>query len=160
MPNLNLQIRPEWDELDGVQRAVSSFLEENGYNGDISQAVVMGASELTENAIKYGEYKTSRDILLSVVLHPRHIVVEVSNPIAQDDATDLRKLDAMVQWIRGFQDPFQGYVERLKVVSLLSLTSSESGLGLARIAYEGQAVLDFFVSEDNTLAVSAVYQLS
>ena len=33
----------------------------------------------------------------------------------------------------------------------------KSGLGLARIAYEGQCILDFYVNDQNMLAVSAVY---
>jgi hypothetical protein len=35
------------------------------------------------------------------------------------------------------------------------LEDEESGLGLARIAYEGKAILDFFVL-DNMLNVSAI----
>ena len=65
----------------------------------------------------------------------------------------------MVQWIRGFQDPFEAYLERLKEVSSQSLDHEESGLGLVRIAYEGQSVLDFFVTENHVLAVSAVHHV-
>ncbi|MEW6777406.1 MAG: ATP-binding protein [Bdellovibrionota bacterium] len=163
MSTLNLQVAPHWDELDSIRDAVSAFLDGNGCNRDTCQAVVMTASELAENAIKYGDYGNGRpgqNVILSVALQPRRIVVEVRNPVAPEATVDLRRLDAMVQWIRGFQDPFQAYVERLKVVSLVSLTSAESGLGLVRVAYEGQALLDFFVTEDSTLAVSAVHQLS
>ena len=46
-------------------------------------------------------------------------------------------------------------VEKLKEISKKPLEDEESGLGLARIAYEGKAILDFFVFED-ILNVSAV----
>ena len=68
----------------------------------------------------------------------------------------LRKLDKTLQWIRGFQDPFQAYVERIKQISRKPFDDEISGLGLVRIAYEGNAILDFFLSEDNQLNVSAV----
>ena len=43
-------------------------------------------------------------------------------------------------------------------MSSQSLESSESGLGLVRIAYEGQSILDFFLLETNVLSVSAVHR--
>jgi hypothetical protein len=64
----------------------------------------------------------------------------------------------MIQWIRGFQDPFEAYVERMKIVSAQPYSNGESGLGLTRIAYEGRSVIDFYVDEGNVLAVSAVYR--
>jgi len=160
MSSLTLQVLPLWNELHAIQEAVSAFLERHGCDRDTSEAVMMGASELTENAIKYGDYGGPQSISLSVAMYPSRIVVEVRNPVAPKDVAELRKLDAMVQWIRGFQDPFQAYVERLKVVSSLALTSNESGLGLVRVAYEGQAVVDFFVDDANTLSVSAVFPLA
>jgi hypothetical protein len=74
------------------------------------------------------------------------------------DDEHLRRLDRAVQWIRGFQNPFEAYVEKLKEVSSQSLESNESGLGLVRIAYEGQSILDFFLLDRNVLSVSAVHR--
>jgi hypothetical protein len=71
----------------------------------------------------------------------------------------LKKLDQTIQWIRGYQNPFQAYVERMKEVSVKALDDLESGLGLVRIAYEGKCILDFFVNEENMLAVSALLPL-
>ena len=63
------------------------------------------------------------------------------------------------QWIRGHQDPFEAYLSRLQEVSVQELENRESGLGLVRIAYEGQSVLDFFVDDRNVVSVSAIYAL-
>jgi len=71
---------------------------------------------------------------------------------------NLRRLDETIQWIRGYQSPFEAYVEKLKEVST-GENQGESGLGLVRIAYEGQSILDFYVDEQNMLAMSAVYRL-
>ena len=68
-------------------------------------------------------------------------------------------MDKTIQWIRGYQDPFEAYIERIKEVSKKPLHDMESGIGLVRIAYEGNALLDFFVAENNMLNVSVVSNL-
>ena len=87
------------------------------------------------------------------------ITVEVMNPVDETAENHLKNLDRTIQWIRGYQDPFEAYVERVKDVSKKPLSNEESGLGLVRMAYEGKAILDFFVGEDNILNVSAVSDL-
>ena len=84
------------------------------------------------------------------------LIVEVRSPLAEESDDQLDRLDEMIQWIRGFQDPHQAYLERLKEVSEEDLEHEESGLGLVRIAYEGQATLDFYIDDTQSVAVSAV----
>ncbi|MFL5270444.1 MAG: hypothetical protein ACJ79E_00015, partial [Anaeromyxobacteraceae bacterium] len=92
---------------------------------------------------------------LSVKPAPDEVTIEVRHPVGVE--AELRKFDQAVQWIRGFQNPFEAYVERLKLVSRHRYSDGESGLGLTRIAYEGRCLLDFFVDATNTLAVSAIF---
>ena len=91
-----------------------------------------------------------------IALDENLITVEVLHPVEKGDYRNLKKLDSSIQWIRGFQNPFEAYIEKLQMVSKKPLDDEESGLGLARIAYEGQSILDFFLNEDNQLSVSAV----
>ena len=84
------------------------------------------------------------------------INVEVKNPVDETAYSHLKKLDKTIQWIRGYQDPFEPYMKKAREVSEKPLGDEVSGLGLAEIAYKGKAILDFFVSEDNILNVSAV----
>ena len=65
----------------------------------------------------------------------------------------------MIQWVRGFQDPFEAYVKRLREIAKKSLDDKESGLGIVRIIYEGQVDLDFFVTDKDLLTVSAILNL-
>jgi len=116
----------------------------------------MVACELTENAIKYGEFQADDRVMVSITERPHGILVEVKNRIAEGDEDHLVKLDEMIQWIRGFQAPFEAYLVRLEEVSKRALEDEESGLGLVRIAREGQSLIDFYVHGKNTLAVSAV----
>jgi len=87
------------------------------------------------------------------------VTIEVNNPVDESTSHDLRRLDRTIQWIRGYQDSFEAYIERMKEISKKPLKDEESGLGLVRIAYEGKAILDFFVRDDNMLNVSAVTRI-
>jgi hypothetical protein len=117
----------------------------------------MVTQELLENAVKYGDFDDDGEgVGLAVRTSPKEVTIEVRNPVAPDP-TRLRKFDQAVQWIRGFQDPFEAYVEKMKAASFHRYAEGQSGLGLARMAYEGRCVVDFFVDGDNTLAVSAIY---
>ena len=84
------------------------------------------------------------------------VTIEVLNPVDENAVKHLSRLDKTIQWIRGYQDPFEAYIERIKEVSKKPLKDAESGIGLVRIAYEGKALLDFFVGENNILNVSVV----
>ena len=120
----------------------------------------MIVSELIENGIKYGHFMMENKVLtVEINVKNESIIIEVFNPIDKSSIKDLSKLDKTIQWIRGFQDPFEAYIERLKDVSKKPLHDKESGIGLVRIAYEGNALLDFFVSDNNILNVSAIANL-
>lgn len=155
---MKLNVEPKWEEGDMVREKSHNFLKAHGISHDLAYALSMTACELFENAVKYGDFRTADDIIyVTVEVSRNDIIIEVKNP-AGEMSENLQHLDNTIQWIRGYQNPFQAYVERLKEVSEKKLKEGESGLGLVRIAYEGQAVLDFYVDENNVLAVSAVYQ--
>lgn len=155
-PRLALNIRPRWEEIADVRRETARFLNGLQLARDTIDAVAMVACELTENATKYGAFPEKQSIGISVAVGSGHITVEVTNPINKTDRDNLQRLDRMIQWIRGYQDPFEAYLQRLKDLSSEGLDSKESRLGLVRIAYEGQSILDFYVNEHDVLAVSAI----
>jgi hypothetical protein len=157
---LKLAVKPEWHEIEEARIEAGKYLQSLGLMTDSVHALTMVISELIENGIKYGSFAMPEDTV-EVDIHQNEniITVEVINPLdPTDDAAHnhLIKLDKTVQWIRGYQDPFEAYVEKLKEVSRRPLNDEESGLGLVRIAYEGKAILDFFVAEGGSLNVSAV----
>jgi len=134
------------------------FLKGEGLDPDAQNALSMVACELAENATKYGHFREDKEVVrVSLEILPSHVTVTVANPVTQAEAEELAVLDETIQWIRGFQDPFQAYLERLRDVSSQSLSSTESRLGLVRIAYEGQSILDFYVGADGILVVSATW---
>ena len=154
---LQMALRPVWEEIDALGVKCVDFLRREGLDPDVQNALAMVVRELAENATKYGHFNGEKEnVRVSVAVQRSFVTVTVSNPVTDGEAESLAVLDHTIQWIRGFHDPFQAYVERLRDVSAQSLLSSESRLGLVRIAYEGQSTLDFYVDE-RTLVVSATF---
>jgi hypothetical protein len=154
--SLELDVAAEWSAIRPTWDPCQEALRRGGLSEDESYALCMVAQELLENAVKYGDAASGRPIHLSVRIGEADVTVEVTSRVAADD-TELHRFDRAVQWLRGYQDPFEAYVERLKLVSAESYRGGQSGLGLTRIAHEGKCLVDFYVDEESTLAVSAVY---
>ena len=157
---LNIGLAPDWEELEGIRFKAQSFLKRQDLPDDLIHSSVMVLSELIENSIKYGRFSDPDNrVSVNLEVSRKMITVEVSNPVDDSCLPDLKKLDRMIQWVRGYQDPFEAYVERLKEVSKKPLKDEESGLGIARIAYEGDVTLDFVVNDEDVLTVSAVRRI-
>jgi hypothetical protein len=158
-PTLHLSVRPRWEEIDAAREEAVAYLRQHDYGDAVVNAAGMIVCELAENATKYGAFaEPNQRIHIALTRRDGTLIIEVKSPVDAGDDENLRRLDRTVQWIRGFQNPFEAYLERLKEVSGQSLESRESGLGLVRIAYEGQSALDFFLDEHDVLAVSAVHR--
>jgi hypothetical protein len=153
-------IKPEWDEIDLARESCIQTFKKEHCPDHVIDAITMVMHELLENALKYGKYENSESrINYSVKADEKSITIEVTNPIHGEDSPNFIMLDKSIQWIRGYQNPFQSYAEKLKEVSTRPLRDNESGLGLVRIAYEGQSILDFYLGDDNQINISAVYKL-
>jgi hypothetical protein len=157
---LAMGVKPVWDEVDAVRGETTRFLHNAGMSRDVVDAVTMVVGELTENANKYGSFTQDGDrISVTVTVGGKTITIEVKHPVAPESRPDLERMDRLIQWIRSFQDPFEAYTERIKAVSSEGMAAPSSGLGLTRVAYEGQSILDFFLDPDERLTVAAVYPL-
>lgn len=156
MQKLSMTLDSDWENVNLVRREIKSFLQEKEYLEEDIYALQMVSAELLENAIKYGNFELDKKIQYNLNLKKSKVIVEVTNPVRDSD--NLKKLDQQIQWIRGYQNPFEAYVEKVKEISSRSHQDRESGLGLVRIAYEGHSILDFYVNEENVLAISAVYE--
>jgi len=159
--SLLFDLNPDWKVIESVRNDTEKFLISKKIETYIIDSIIMVVSELIENAIKYGKFtETNKKIQASIGLNKKTITVEVTSPVGEQNEFHYSRLDTTIQWIRGFQNPFEAYVEKLKEISIRPLSDGESGLGIVRIAYEGQSIIDFYVSENNLISVSAVYQFS
>ena len=158
--SIEFSIKPEWGEIEKVRNESLYFLQSHGLSDDAVHSLSMIISELIENGIKYGDFRMGENkVGVSIQLEHNNVTIEVSNPVDQLALKNLNRLDKRIQWIRGYQDPFEAYIKRIKEVSKKPLDDEESGIGLVRIAYEGKALLDFFVGDNSILNVSVVSNL-
>ena len=155
--SIEFSLKPDWDEIEKVRNESADFLQSHNLSDNTIYSLSMIISELIENGIKYGSFKMVENKVIVAINIERNIVtIEVFNPVDENSYKHLSRLDKTIQWIRGYQDPFEAYMERIKEVSKKPLNDLESGIGLVRIAYEGNAMLDFFVGDNNMLNVSVV----
>ena len=155
--SIEFNVKPDWDEIEKIRNESVDFLQSHELTDDTIHSLSMVISELIENGIKYGNFKmVENKVVVIISVEKNSVTIEVYNPVDESAFKHLSRLDKTIQWIRGYQDPFEAYIERIKEVSKKPLKDVESGIGLVRIAYEGKALLDFFVGEDNMLNVSVV----
>ncbi|WP_061248782.1 hypothetical protein [Leptospira alstonii] len=155
---LEMKLRPIWGEIERARDECRVFLNELELSEDIRDGLCMITSEILENAIKFGSFIDENDeFTFRIEASKDGMLVQAWSPLpAAGIVENLRRLDSIVQWIRSFQSPFQAYLERLKLVAGQPLEDIESGLGLIRVAYEGGAILDFYVNENDILYFSAL----
>lgn len=156
---LNLCIPPRWEEVELVRSRVMDFLARQGHSEDAVQSLGMVASELCENAVKYGFYPTGAlgriEVTLDVYSH--EILVIVSCPLASGDSKHLQRFRQTLDWLQEHGDPREAYIQKMLEVADRDPHSKESGLGLPRIVYEGQSRLDYVIEKDQQLTVTATY---
>ena len=158
--SIEFNVKPDWGEIEKIRNESVDFMQSQELTDDTIHSLSMIISELIENGIKYGNFKiVENKVFVAINIERTTVTIEVLNPVDESSFNHLERLDKTIQWIRGYQDPFEAYIERIKEVSKKPLNDSESGIGLVRIAYEGEAMLDFFLSENNMLNVSVVSKI-
>ena len=155
--SLQLKVNPNLLDIQKEGGNISDFLKSHGLPEVTVQEQIMIIWELVKTAMKYGNFTQLED-RLTVQLHvgEREITVEVKHPVNDTSLNHLKKLDKTIQLLRKHQDPFEAYLGKLKEVCSQPHAGEPNDLGLTRIAYETQAILDYFVSDKNILNLSAV----
>lgn len=137
-----------------------SFLKSHGFSDDAVQVPVMILRKLIKNSMKYGRFAPAgNEIVVRLQIDKNSYTIEVINPVVETCSDRLKELDKTIQFIRGYQDPYEAYSIRLADVTAHPYDTEANDLDLVKIAYEGGAILDFFVNEDNFLNLSAVGSL-
>ena len=158
---MEFSLRSNGGEIQKLEQKSSNFLKYHGYSDDTIQDQIMILRELIISGKKFDDLGPS-GFETSVQLHieDNTITVEVKKLVCESTYGMLADLDKTIQWIRGYQDPLEQYMINLSESSGASHLAGTNGLGLARIAYEADAIIDFYVSEDNILNLSAVSNLN
>ena len=143
-------------DVKKLSEKTSNFLKSHGFSDKTTQEQIMITKELIKACGKYSNPNSSQGkMTVQIHINRNKITVEVSNPINDVQHKTLQVLDKTIQFIRGYQDPFEAFL-KLKAAS----GNGSDGLMLAKLAYEGKTTLDFFVSEDNVMNMSAVRRIN
>jgi hypothetical protein len=150
---MSLRFVADWDRIELVRRAVSDSADAVFADERFTDAIGMVASELLENAVKYGAPDALVELSVIRALGDGADVVEVV--VTNEMKTASPNVDALrdrLAWLRSFEHPVEAYT-----AALLSAgdEGSEGGLGLVRVAHEGRARLECDVSHGGRVRVSA-----
>lgn len=159
--SINFSLQPNSRDIEEAENRSSRFFKLHGLPDETVHVQVMILRELIKNGVKYARFTPSENtIRVNIHIDNHTISIEVMNPVDDSCRTRLKELDRAIQFIRGYQDPFEAYMVMQKMAPKQTPHDEAEGLGLAGIAYEGNATLDFFISEDNILNLSAVKRLA
>lgn len=123
---------PDWSEIGRIREHVA--LAVSGLGPALRQAAVMVASELVENAIKYGESTPGAPgIEVSVVREHTRLSITVANGTRDEEVA--RRLQGYTEALAASPDKLGLYVARVQ--SLADMPEPRSRLGIHRIGVEG-----------------------
>ncbi|MEE4354027.1 MAG: hypothetical protein V2J25_14285 [Desulfatiglans sp.] len=155
--SIKLKLKSNASEIANAGEEISVFLKDHGLSTDTVQKQITLLCELIKIGIGYATCQASNhDITVETYIEGNSITVEIENPVDEACSDRLKELDRTIQFIRGYQDPFEAYIKMKKHVSSRSSYCGANGIDLARIASEGKATIDFYVGENNVLNLSAV----
>lgn len=158
--SIRLNLKPNGGDIERAGQKSSNFLKSHGFSDEAVNTQIMILRELINSGIKYGKFTSSKNkITVNIYISDKEITFEVKNPVDETCFDGLKELDKTIQFIRGYQDPFEPYLIKRREAALNPSPNDSNGLGLAKVAYEGGAMLDFFVGKDNFMNLFAVKTL-
>ena len=144
IPRLSLAVPSVWDLLRVVRERVETHLL--GVDRVLREATVMAASELVENAIKYGRpVPACPNATLEVESDGRVMTLRISSGVRSEEAA--RDTVDRVSTIAKAPDKMALYLERMKTLLHGALPGSTQ-LGLFRICGEGEFDLSCRFNQD------------
>jgi hypothetical protein len=154
--HLSYQIDPIWDIVKQIREQVGNELA--AYSEDLRQASQMTASELIENAVKYGTgISDAARIDFELTATTLQIMIIVSNRILiQEDYHEVRRHIDLLN--APGANPETLYLNRLQALMTAERSGEKTQLGLFRIAYEGLFSLQYHF-EQEILTIRAVREL-
>ncbi len=160
--SIEFRLKPIDSEIEKVGEKGESFLKSHGLSDRNIRAQLMVIKELINSGKTFESHRPAgNEMSVHIFVEKDTIITEIRKPVTESaDDHQLQALDKTIQWIRGYQDPFAPYMAIACRTSGAVGEDGSNSFGLAKIAYEAGAILDFYVSEDNILNLSAVSHLN
>lgn len=147
---------PNCSEIENVIYKSDQFFKSLGVSKKIANEQMMIIDELLKFGSTFGDSRLIKEpIKVQINIDKKSIVIEVSKSIDGIEVEQLDRLDETIQFIRGFQDPFEAF-RKIKSHHYTQRCNDDYDLRLAKIAYMGKAIVDFFINEYNVINLSAV----
>ncbi|MBN1611296.1 MAG: hypothetical protein JW940_31980 [Polyangiaceae bacterium] len=133
-PALSVSIEPIWGTIRQVRGKVGALL--TGYPSEFRSAAMMAASELLENAVKYGDgVPQAPQILFTLGLSDGVLQLRTVN--GSHDAQNVERLQARLDRLAASKDPAELYLDAIRAMLTPATGQAGNGLGLYRIVAEG-----------------------
>lgn len=153
---ITLTITPTWAIVEHVRKKINTQLGDF-LDSDVIDGAMICASELCENAIKYGEpVPNMQFIQFQLNYSDGKIEIEISNGVVNQ--VDLDNVCSSIDKTNGTNNPEKLYLERLQELMDMS-KPQKSQLGLYRIVCETGFKLQYKL-EGNALTISADLELN
>jgi hypothetical protein len=149
--NLELSLPAEWSKIDPTREAVGLLVLALFGNDDLRDALAMVSEELLENAIKYS--RPGSTVGVAITDSDGGVVIAVTN-VVDESSRHLTHLRERIDWIATFPSAADAYGAALARVYERK-DRTETGLGIARIAYEGRCHLELELSVPGRVTVTA-----
>jgi len=141
--HLQLTFAPMWPNVREIRHRVGVALEE--CPAQLRSAAIMTASELVENAIKYGEsVPAAKTVTFVLEATTESLLIRVVN--GSTNAAGVAELGRRVQELRSAEDKQALYLARLE--QLLANAEESGKLGIYRIGFEGGFDLELEYKND------------
>ena len=159
MIHLELSVAPVWSRVTNVRESVVHGASAIGVADDMAYTLGLVASELVENAIKYGQFRDGGPVQLGVRMDACVARVVVTNPLdpSSDHPTRLRAALARVTSAASARDAYVSRVSELLDEPGASAAHSalESGLGILRVAHEAESTVSVRFLDERSVEVTA-----
>lgn len=148
---IGITITPVWAMIELARKRIQTELGEMLNKADLDASIIC-ASELFENAIKYGDSVDEMQFIQFLLkLQGSKVMITVSNGVTNPQ--DLRNVRESIDKINSGESPERLYFARLKEM-IGSSQPQKSRLGLFRIAHETKFSLSY-KNTSNTVIVNA-----
>ena len=160
--NLEMALDPAWDTINLVRESLINHLAVVFRNRTYCDSMSMVVSELMENSVKYGAWDRFSNGQIRICIRSdagSGALVQVSNPCTPDSPL-VSRLSSTVARLAVTDSALTMYQQRIvELAKDPKAGPSRSGLGLARVVYEGGCFLDVAIGSDNYVTVSAMFQV-
>lgn len=147
-------------DIEKLAKKSAAFLKFHGCSDDTIGTQIAILRELIVCGKKFGSQNFSGiEMSVQLQIETDSITVEINQPVNALTCGKLAELDRTIQRIMGCQDHFVPYLINKAESADASPFDQPSASRLSRLAYETNAMIDFYVGEDGVLNLSAVRSL-